>query len=82
MTAMLDLAGGQMHVIEPEKVKNRKGYTNSGHLVAEGAYIEKRPTFTQVQHLPGVFMFSQCMCLLVLIRFLTYWMLSVLYCSS
>lgn len=48
VTAMLALGEGQMDVIEPEKVKNRKGYTNSGHLVAAGAYIEKKPTFTQV----------------------------------
>lgn len=45
---MLSLGEGQLDVIEPEKVKSRKGYTNSGHIAAAGASIEHKPTFTQV----------------------------------
>ena len=45
---MIDNAEAQMDVIEPAKQKTKKSYTNSGHLVAGGAYIEHHPTFTDV----------------------------------
>jgi hypothetical protein len=45
---MISNAEGEMAVIEPEKQKSKKGYTNSGHLIAGGAHIEHRPTLTQV----------------------------------
>jgi hypothetical protein len=48
VSAMISNAEGEMAVIEPEKQKSKKGYTNSGHLVAGGAHIEHRPTLTQV----------------------------------
>ena len=35
-------------VIEPEKVKTKKGYTNSGTLTATNVLIESHPTFTDV----------------------------------
>mmetsp|Transcript_27422 Transcript_27422/g.54902 ORF Transcript_27422/g.54902 Transcript_27422/m.54902 type:complete len:538 (-) Transcript_27422:249-1862(-) len=45
--AMISNPEAQMDVIEPAKVKTKKTYTNSGHLVAGGAHIEHHPTFTQ-----------------------------------
>jgi hypothetical protein len=48
VSAMISNAEGEMAVIEPEKQKSKKGYTNSGHLVAGGAHVEHRPTLTQV----------------------------------
>ena len=38
-------------VIEPEKVKSKKGYTNSGTLTATNVVIESHPTFTDVRPL-------------------------------
>jgi hypothetical protein len=35
-------------VIEPEKMKSKKGYTNSGTLTATNVLIESHPTFTDV----------------------------------
>ncbi len=51
------LASGeaQMEVIEPDKMKSKKGYTHSGHLVAGQASIEHRPTFTDVRSARIVF---------------------------
>lgn len=38
-----------MPVIEPDQIlKKKKGYVNSGFLVAKNVSIEKRPTFTDV----------------------------------
>jgi hypothetical protein len=41
-------------VIEPEKVKTKKTYTNSGHLVAGGVHVEHHPTLTDVSVVYGV----------------------------
>ena len=48
VNAMLTNGEAPMDVIEKEKVKTKKTYTNSGHLIAGGAHIEHRPTFTDV----------------------------------
>lgn len=44
--AMLTNGEAPMPVIEAEKVKTKKTYTNSGHVIASLAHIEHRPTFT------------------------------------
>lgn len=48
VNAMLTSGEAPMDVIEAEKVKTKKTYTNSGHLIAGAAHIEHRPTFTDV----------------------------------
>ena len=48
MDAMLTNGESPMPVIEAEKVKTKKTYTNSGHVIASLAHIEHRPTFTDV----------------------------------
>jgi len=45
---MLTNGEAPMDVIEKEKVKTKKTYTNSGHLIAGAAHIEHKPTFTDV----------------------------------
>lgn len=45
---MLTNGEAPMPVIEAEKVKTKKTYTNSGHVIASLAHIEHRPTFTDV----------------------------------
>jgi len=47
--AMLTNGESPMPVIEAEKVKTKKTYTNSGHVIASLAHIEHRPTFTDVR---------------------------------
>ena len=49
--AMLTNGESPMPVIEAEKVKTKKTYTNSGHVIASLAHIEYRPTFTDVRKL-------------------------------
>ena len=48
MNALLTNGEAPMDVIEKEKVKTKKTYTNSGHLIAGAAHIEHKPTFTDV----------------------------------
>ncbi len=56
MDAMLTNGESPMPVIEAEKVKTKKTYTNSGHVIASLAHIEHRPTFTDVRFA----FFAQC----------------------
>ena len=56
--AMISNPEAQMDVIEPAKVKTKKTYTNSGHLVAGGAHIEHHPTFTQASSLYCILFYS------------------------
>ncbi len=48
MKRMVQNNGIAEMVIEPEKVKSKKGYTNSGTLTASNVIIEAHPTFTDV----------------------------------
>ncbi len=51
MNAMLTNGEAPMDVIEEAKKATKKTYTNSGHLIAGGAHIEHRPTFTDVRYM-------------------------------
>ena len=48
MKRMVQNNGIAEMVIEPEKVKSKKGYTNSGTLTASNVIVEAHPTFTDV----------------------------------
>lgn len=47
---MVENNGVAMFVIEPEKKKSKKNYTNSGTLTASNVLIESHPTFTDVSY--------------------------------
>lgn len=49
VNALVTSGDAQLPVIEADKAKSKKGYTNSGHLIAGGAHIEHHPTLTQVR---------------------------------
>ena len=48
MKRMVQNNGIAEMVIEPEKVKTKKGYTNSGTLTATNVIVESHPTFIDV----------------------------------
>jgi len=46
--SMLRSNGIAMFLVEPEMVKKKKGYTNSGTLTASNVLLESHPTFSDV----------------------------------